>query len=231
MRSSTHCALHRIIYFIKRGGKRVPDLARLLAETVVIQPDWCVLIAAWNSSTLASALGQTPVLVRLSGCPMTDAFASSQDDVFDMVVCEEAARHVRDVAGLVHECRRTLRPGGYLVLWDQAIAGPPRAARYINLLESFRDPTHEWAYSLEDWETFLLAEGLEWQLSRTSTARLAVDDWAEGYLSERDDLLRAHVLVRRAPAEAAQALGTHSVGLTTTFERTFALVAARKPPL
>jgi SAM-dependent methyltransferase len=209
----------------------VPDLARILAETVVIQPDWRVLIAAWGSSTLAGTQGQPPALVRLSDCSIADAFASSQDDFCDIVVCEEAARHVRDVAGLLHQCRRTLRPGGYLVLWDQAIAGPPRAARYINLLESFRDPTHEWAYSLEDWETFLLAERLEWQLSRTSTARLAVDDWAEGYLSDRDDLLRAHVLVRRAPVGAAQALGAHSVGLTTTLERTFALVVARKPLL
>jgi len=209
----------------------VADLARLLAEIVTIQPDWRVLIAAWDSSALAGTLGQPPALVRLNGCSITDAFVSSQDDVFDMVVCEEAARHIRGVAGLLHECGRTLRPDGYLVLWDQAIAAPPRAARYINLLESFRDPTHEWAYSLEDWETFLLAEKLEWQFSRTSTARLAVDDWAEGYLSERDDLLRSHVLVRRAPVEAAQALGAHSVGLTTTFERTFALVVARKPSL
>jgi SAM-dependent methyltransferase len=219
-------------YVAQEAAELTADIARLLAETIAIQPDWRGLVIAGGGSALADALGQqidSLMVTLLSERPSIDALALAQDASLDIVICEDAARRVKDVTAFLHECRRTLTPGGRLVLWELAIIGPPRAARYINTLESFRDPAHEWAYSLEDWESFLLAAGLERQFSQTFTARLTVDDWAGGYLTGQDELLRAHVLVRHAPPDAAGVLKPQPVGLTCTFERTCALIIARKP--
>lgn len=216
----------------QEAAKLTPDIARLLAETIAIQPDWRGLLIAWDGSALADTLGQqidSLTVALLSERPSADTLAFAQENSLDIVICEDAARRVKDVAAFLHDCRRAITPGGCLALWELAIIGPPRAARYINTLESFRDPAHEWAYSLEDWESFLLAAGLERQFSQTFTARLTVDDWAGGYLAGQDDLLRAHVLVRHAPPDAAGVLSPQPVGLTCTFERTFALIIARKP--
>ncbi len=216
----------------QEAAKLTPDIARLLAETIAIQPDWRGLVIAWDGSALADRLSQqidTLALTLLRERPAADALALAQDDSLDIVVCEDAARRVKDAAAFLHDCRRALSPGGCLALWELAIIGPPRAARYINTLESFCDPAHEWAYSLEDWESFLLAAGLERQFSQAFTARLTVDDWAGGYLTGEHDFLRAHVLIRHAPPDAAGVLKPQPTGMTSTFERTFALIIARKP--
>ena len=128
-------------YIAQEAAELTADIARLLAETIAIQPDWRGLVIAWEGSKLADALGQqidSLMVTLLSERPSADALA--QDDSLDIVICEDAARRVKDVTAFLHECRRTLTPGGRLILWELAIIGPPRAARYIITLESFRDP-------------------------------------------------------------------------------------------
>ena len=42
------------------------------------------------------------------------------DNVFDLVLCAETVEHVRDVALLLSEARRVLRPGGHLAVTTPA---------------------------------------------------------------------------------------------------------------
>jgi len=208
------------------------SLSRLIEELVGSRADLRVLVISWAKSELAAMLeqrGNNSTLIRLSGQPAHDPLTPSSDEHFDVIVCEETGRRVKDAAMLIYSCARALHPGGSLILWDLVITGPPKSARYVNTLEAFRDPAHEWAYSPEDWETFLTLAGLEVTRAETFTTRLTIDAWAEGYLANRGDLLRAHVLVQRAPPDAAQMLKPLLVGQTSTFERTFVLVVAKKP--
>lgn len=205
-------------------------LHQLLRDNVIIRSNWSVLVIAWGASSLVDALERqaadtTVVLQGKRNMARESILAKGAS--FDLIICEEIVSRTKDAATLLAKCARALTPGGYLILWDIIIVGSPGATQYINKLECFRDPAHNWAYSLEDWEAFLSVTGLEVQKSQTFTTRLTVDEWAEGCLVGHDDLLRAQALVRHAPPDAACILNPRPIGLSYSFERTFAFLSAR----
>lgn len=207
------------------------NLGQLLAKAIDFRAARRVLIVAWAGSTLPSVLA--PWVADVSCLSLrehakADSFSFPYAPGFNVVICDEAARRTQNAVVLFHECARILAPDGIIVLWDLVIPGPPKVARYVNTLESFRDPAHKWAYALADWQAFFAAAGLQPGEAQVFVTRPTVDEWAAEYLTDRDNLLRAHVLIRRAPPDAASVLDPCPVGLTFTFARTYALMIGHK---
>lgn len=99
------------------------------------------------------------------------------DGLFDIVTCRTAAHHYPDLAQAVHEMARVLRPGGRLVISDTISPPDEVADRFINAVETLRDPTHVRDWSVAEWEAALGGAGLTIQAAEEMPLELDFEDW------------------------------------------------------
>jgi ubiquinone/menaquinone biosynthesis C-methylase UbiE len=83
-----------------------------------------------------------------------------RDESFDVVTCRTAAHHFSDVAAVVRQIHRVLRPGGSLLLQDILGHDDADASAFILEVERRRDPSHVRSYRAVEWKAFLRAAGL-----------------------------------------------------------------------
>ena len=148
---------------------------------------------------------------------------------YDAVVCRIAAHHFPDVAAFVRESARVLKPGGLLALADNMTSGEARIAQFLNTFEKLRDPSHHWAYSLDDWQTFFFTAGLTVTHSEVFEKELDFDDWAGRMGVTGDDLLRLRTLIVQSPDGPREWLKPHEIGSRLLFTLTEGIVIGRKP--
>lgn len=125
-------------------------------------------------------------------------------ETFDAVTCRIAAHHFDDPMRFAQEAARVLKTGGLLGIADNITSGDPKAGRFVNTFEQLRDPSHRWAYTLEDWETFLFASGLTIMHRETFDETLDFDAWAARMDVTDADRMRLRAMLLQAP-EAARA--------------------------
>ncbi|MBN1429533.1 MAG: class I SAM-dependent methyltransferase [Anaerolineae bacterium] len=148
---------------------------------------------------------------------------------FDAITCRLAAHHFPDVTAFVRESARVLKPGGLLGLVDNVVSGEAKIARFVNTFEKLRDPSHHWAYSIEDWETFFFAAGLSVTHSELIRKEVDFDDWASRMGVAGNDLTRLRVLLMQAPDGPREWLKPQQVGSRLVFVLTEAVVIGHKP--
>jgi len=71
----------------------------------------------------------------------------------------------------------------------------------VNTFEKLRDPSHNWAYSEADWETFIVSAGLVLRHTEIIEKRIGFDRWAARMSVSGSDLTRLQALLLRAPTE------------------------------
>jgi ubiquinone/menaquinone biosynthesis C-methylase UbiE len=152
-----------------------------------------------------------------------------RDSSFECVVCRIAPHHFPDVSTFVREAARVLVKGGILAVADNITSGEPRSARYVNTLEKLRDPSHHWAYSLDDWETFLFAAGLTVLHREVFQKEMDLDAWSGRVSVSSEDLIRLRVLLTQAPAGMREWLSPRLVGGRLAFSITEAIIMGQKP--
>jgi SAM-dependent methyltransferase len=118
------------------------------------------------------------------------------------VTCRIAAHHFPSVEAFVDECRRVLVPGGILALADNVVSGEAKVAKYVNGFEQLRDPSHHWAYSLDDWQAILFAGGFTTLHVETLEKSLDFVDWTDRMGVRGDDMVRLRAMLVQAPAHA-----------------------------
>lgn len=101
------------------------------------------------------------------------------DSLFDIVTCRTAAHHYPDLSQAVHEMARVLRPGGRLVISDTISPADEVADRFINAVETLRDPTHVRDWSVAEWESALAGAELTVQAHQEMPLELDFDSWVE----------------------------------------------------
>lgn len=152
-----------------------------------------------------------------------------QDDEFDLVTCRVAPHHFPDVAQFVRESARVVRPGGLVAVIDNIVPENPLAARHLNAFERLRDPSHNWAYPVEDWKSFFAAAGLAVAHVETFRKIRDLDVWA-GMMDVAPLVkVQLQVLLFQAPAPAREALAPNHSGDGVKFWLTEALLVGRKP--
>lgn len=99
------------------------------------------------------------------------------DGSFDVVVCRIAAHHFPDVAAFCRESARVLRAGGRLVVIDNVVPEAAELDRFINELEKLRDPSHNRALCLSEWEARFRQAGLTFTVARQFPTRVDRESW------------------------------------------------------
>ncbi|MBN1311865.1 MAG: class I SAM-dependent methyltransferase [Anaerolineae bacterium] len=226
-------------------------LSRLI-ELLAPQPDWHVLDVATGGGHVAMALAQhvryviaadithrmlqaarshieQQGITHIACCQLDAEWFPFAANRFDGVTCRIAPHHFPDVTAFVRESARVLKPGGLFGLADNVVSGEAKIARFVNTFEKLRDPSHHWAYSLEDWESFFFAAGLAVRHSEVIQKEIDFDDWAGRMGVAGDDLVRLRVLLLRAPDAPRGWLKPRQVGSRLVFMLSETVLIGQKP--
>jgi SAM-dependent methyltransferase len=248
-RAQAQFGAHAQSYVESRLHARGASLARLV-ELTDPQPNWRVLDVATGGGH--TALAFAPHVARVVASDLTHPIllaarehASAQgahnvtfvrndagalpfaSGTFDAVTCRLAAHHFPDVAGFVREGARVVGPGGWVAVVDNVVPGEKEIAEYVNTFDALRDPSHAWAYSVDDWQAFFVAAGLEVRHSEVVRKPVDLDEWAARTDVAPDDLTRLRVLLLRAPDAVLDFLNPRQVGSRVVFDLSEALIVAR----
>jgi len=146
------------------GGGRLLDVATGSGHTALALAPWAAEIIGLD---LTPAMGAEFLRqAQARGLPHARFVVGAAealpfpDGSFRWVTCRRAAHHFPDLPRALAEMRRVLAPGGRLGIADMLAPEDPEAARFLNALERIRDPSHQRAYSLEEWRALLRQAGL-----------------------------------------------------------------------
>jgi ubiquinone/menaquinone biosynthesis C-methylase UbiE len=221
-----------------------------LRELVTPHPNWHVLDVAAGKSETAPLLAQyVHSVVALDVTPPASPETQrhiAPHQVGNIAFCHAQAEHLPfasasfecvtswltshrflNVAAFVQEAARVLVPGGVLALADFITSGEPRIARYINTLNRLRNPSHVWAFSLDDWETFLFSAGIAVTHSEAIEKETYFDEWAKDITG--NELTRLRVLIARAPRDVQAWLRPRTVGNSLIFSLIKGVIVGYKP--
>jgi ubiquinone/menaquinone biosynthesis C-methylase UbiE len=150
------------------------------------------------------------------------------DGAFDLVTCRIAAHHFGSVNAFLQEARRVLKPAGFLALTDNVSSGEVKAAQYYNTFEKLRDPSHGWAYSLQDWLSFFPSSGLEVRHYEAERKEMDFDEWADRMGVTSDDLHRLHAMLINGPEPLKEWLRPRTIGRRLVFDLGEAIIIGQK---
>jgi SAM-dependent methyltransferase len=210
---------------------RVLDITAGLNETAPLLAEYVHSVVALDVSlsvsaeTQASTFGQKAENILF--CHAKAEHLPFANASFDCVTAWFTPHCFSNTAAFAQEAARVLVAGGKLVLADLTTSGEPHIARYINTLNILRDPSHGWAFSLDDWTTFFFSAGLVVTHSETLARETDFDEWATGITGS--DLIRLRVLITRAPCEVQAWLRPREVGHRLIFTLTEGIVVGYKP--
>lgn len=228
------------------------SLSRLI-ELLDPQPDWSVLdvatggghtalrIAPHVESMVATDLTRPMLnaarehLAQERGIQVTFCQADAEhlpypDNHFDCVTCRIAAHHFQNAIAFVEEAARVLKPGGWLGVTDNMVSGEVKIAQYVNMFEKLRDPSHNWAYTHDDWNTFCFSAGFTVTHTETFHKAIDFDTWGTRMGMVGDDLARLRVLLVQASKDVKAWLQPQQIGSRLCFKLTECIVIGRKAP-
>jgi ubiquinone/menaquinone biosynthesis C-methylase UbiE len=224
---------------------------RRLPELTNPQPDWNVLDIATGGGhtalTFASAVNY--VIATDITLPMLQAarrhsieqqvstvsFAQHDaenlpfaNETFSCVTCRVAAHHFPDIERFVWEATRVLKIGGVLAVVDNVSSGEPEIGHYYNSFEKLRDPSHNWAYSSDDWATFFFSAGVDVYHQETFYKELDFDSWAARMSVPEADQTRLRAMLLQAPEGVKAWLMPEQIGDRITFKLATSIIIGWK---
>ncbi len=228
------------------------DLDRLF-ELADPQPEWSVLdVATGGGHTalkIAPAVKQmtvtdlTPEMLAAAEAHLTEKGITNavyrvadaenlplEDNTFDLVTCRIAPHHFPDAFKFVQECERVLQPGGVLIVQDHVLPDDEDAARYVDAFEKLRDPSHHRAFAEYEWRGIFLDAGLVIDHTEQLTKRHPFIQWAQRQNCSPKTITRLTVLLKQAPAPAAEWMEAHAIGTEdASFVNHHIIIKGHKP--
>jgi ubiquinone/menaquinone biosynthesis C-methylase UbiE len=119
-------------------------------------------------------------------------------NTFDLVLTRLALHHMPDPRRAVQEMARVLRPGGRLGVFDMTTSEITEEARYHNVVERLRDPSHASALALSELVQIIRIAGLELDKVDAIDYEQDVEDWIARAEQSADAATRARELIAGA---------------------------------
>ena len=231
--SATHARgedLDRIVALAtEHGGERVIDVGTGVGHTLRrVAPSFRSAVGVdatremldAGRGVLADAGVTNALLVQADATALPIASQSA-----DVVTSRLAAHHFTDAASALGEIARILRPAGLFVLVDNYAPDEPELDRFINELETLRDPSHIRNHTVAGWCHLLERAGLRTTVdSDTSVTKLTTENWLERSQTPPD---RAAEVRRRLETAAPSAVEAFQITTTTFAVRKLILVGRK----
>jgi SAM-dependent methyltransferase len=212
--SATHARgedLDRIVALAAaHGGDRVVDVGTGVGHTLRrVAPSFRAAVGvdatremlAAGRTVLAGAGVGNALLAQANATALPLASASA-----DVATSRLAAHHFADAPGAFREIARVLRPGGLFILVDNYAPDDPALDRFINELETLRDPSHVRNHTVSGWRGLLEEAGLRTTVdSDASVTKLTTAGWLERSQTPPDRAAEVRYRLRTAPAPAVRA--------------------------
>jgi SAM-dependent methyltransferase len=228
--SATHARgedLDRIVALAtEHGGERTIDVGTGVGHTLrrlapsfrrAVGVDATREMLQAGLGVLGGAGVTNAVLVQANATALPIASRSA-----DVVTSRLAAHHFADAAGAFREIARVLRPGGLFVLVDNYTPDDPHLDRFINELETLRDPSHIRNHTVAGWRELLERAGLRTTVdSDTAVTKLTTENWLERSQTPPD---RADEVRRRLRAAAPAAVEAFQITPDTFAVRKLILI-------
>ena len=199
--SQEQFAKHAQGYVTSKTHAEGVDLDRLV-EIAQPKSDWIVLDVATGGGHTALkfaphvqhviASDLTPKMLEAAEKHLTEKGANNvefkiadaenlpfEDAIFDLVTCRIAPHHFPDCAKFVRESARVLKSGGMLLVQDQVLPVDSDAAKVVDSFEKLRDPSHNYAFSQEGWESMFRTAALSIEHTEQHIKRHEFITWAE----------------------------------------------------
>ncbi len=206
----------------EHGGQRVVDVGTGVGHTLRrVAPSFETAVGVdATREMLEAGVGV------LAGAGVTNALLVQADatalpiasGAADVVTSRLAAHHFANAAGAFREIARILRPGGLFVLVDNYAPDDPELQRFINEVETLRDPSHVRNHTVAGWSDLVGQAGLRTTVdSESAVTKLTTENW----------LKRSQTPPDRAE-EVRQRLRTASPAAVTAFRIAPTTFAVRK---
>jgi ubiquinone/menaquinone biosynthesis C-methylase UbiE len=173
--------------------KVAPYVARVIASDVS-QPMLC---AARRHAVESDCRGIAYVCAEAGLLPYPT-------QVFDLVTCRIAAHHFGDVHGFVSESWRVLKTGGRYIIQDHVLPDDAPTAQYVEEFERLRDPSHNRAFTEQEWREALETAGFSVDQIQTLTKRHSFLDWAKRQNCSPETTDELVAVISGAPLAAAE---------------------------
>ncbi len=134
---------------------------------------------------------------------------------FDLVTCRIAPHHFPNCARFVREARRTLKPGGLLLVQDQLMPEDETSARYVNDFERLRDPSHNWSFNHSEWVKMFEDAGLVVEHTESIIKKHSLVPWAERQGCSQIVIDKLRRMLKSAPKIAAEWLQADNIDTQT----------------
>jgi SAM-dependent methyltransferase len=194
----------------EHGGERIVDVGTGVGHTLrrvapsfrnAVGVDATREMLAAGMGVLAGAGVANALLVQADATALPIA-----SDSVDVVTSRLAAHHFADAAGAFREVARILRPAGLFVLVDNFAPDEPELDRFINELETLRDPSHVRNHTVAGWRELLEWAGLRTTVdSDAAVTKLTTENWLERSQTAPDRAEEVRRRLRTAPPSAVDA--------------------------
>ena len=224
--SATHARgedLDRIVTLAREhGGDRIVDVGTGVGHTLRrVAPHFRGALGVDATREMLEA-----GLAVLAGASIANALLVQADaralpvpsGSVDVVTSRLAAHHFADAPAAFAEIGRALRPGGLFVLVDNYAPEDPSLGRFINELETLRDPSHVRNHTVAGWSALVEDAGMRAVVdSDVLVTKLDTESW----------MARSRTSPDRA-AEVRRRLAGASPGAVEAFRITPTTFAVRK---
>ena len=206
----------------EHGGERVVDVGTGVGHTLRrVAPEFRSAVGVDATREMLEAGAGVLAAARVTNALLVQADATAlpiPSRSVDVVTSRLAAHHFIDAAGAFREIARILRPGGLFVLVDNYAPDEAELGRFINEVETLRDPSHVRNHTVAGWRELLERAGMRTTVdSDAAVTKLTTENWLE----------RAQTPPHRAD-EVRRRLRTAPPAAVETFQITPTTFAVRK---
>ena len=213
----------------EHGGDRIVDVGTGVGHTLRrVAPHFRAAVGVdatremleAGAGVLAGAGVTSALLVQADATALPIASRS-----VDVVTSRLAAHHFSDAAAAFREIARIVRPGGLFVLVDNYAPDDGELDRFINEIETLRDPSHVRNHTVGGWREQLERAGMRTTVdSDAAVTKLTTENWLERSQTPPD---RAEEVRRRLRTASLAAVETFQITPTTFAVRKLILIGRK----